>query len=536
MQNLYWKLIEKNRNDFEKRRIETLFEIDKNRFKNFSLKIEDLYFDFSKTNIDEDTIQNLRKLAETSNIMKKINSMFRGDKINITENRAVLHSALRNFNNNSLLKNSKVNKTLVFRYKVISQFCNKIRNGKKKSCSGDKFTDVVNIGIGGSEIGPKFVIRALSEYHNGPKIHFVSNIDSSDIDNIIKNLNPNKTLFVLSSKSFTTTETIYNSKTAIKWVCSKLGSDGIQNFVAVCSEKQRALDFGILSENIYEFDEWVGGRFSVWGPIGLPIMLAIGVDQFKEFLEGGSQIDYHFKNEEISKNIPLTLALIGFWHSTICKYSSRAILPYESKLEYLTTYLQQLDMESNGKSVNLSGEKIGYPTTPAIWGQIGTNNQHTFFQFLHQSNQIIPCEFLLGANCVEKKYNKNHHSQLIINCIAQTEALMLGLNSKTHHTVKNENVDLHKYCEGNRPSTILLYRELTPKILGKLLALFEHRTITEGFLWNINSFDQWGVEIGKTIAKRLTENYKEDKVRNFSSSTLNLLSEIKKLKEFKDYE
>ena len=528
MQNIYWDLLNKNQEEFKKRRIETLFEEDNNRFSKFSISIEDLFFDFSKTNIDLKTLLNLRKFAEKSEILRKVDSMFKGDKINITENRSVLHTALRNFNTKNFKNVDAINNKLLVRFKSISSFCNNIRNGRKKSCSGDYFTDVVNVGIGGSELGPKLVTSALSEYHDGPKIHFVSNIDSTDIIKIIKNLDPNKTLFIISSKSFTTTETIYNANTAIKWVCSKFGSDGMQNFVAVCSSKEKALALGIIEENIFEFEEWVGGRFSVWGPIGLPVMLAIGVDHFTKFLEGASQIDYHFRNEEVAKNLPISLALIGFWHSTICKYTSRVILPYETKLQYLPTFLQQLDMESNGKSVNLTGDKVNYPTTPVIWGQIGTNSQHAFYQFLHQSNQIIPCEFLLGANCIDDSYYTKHHLQLIINCLAQSEALMLGIkNEDTLEEKRNH----HKHCDGNRPSTILVYKQLTPKILGKLLALFEHRTFAEGLLWNVNSFDQWGVELGKELAKKLTEHFNQkNKNKNFSNSTLNLLDEIRKLK------
>lgn len=529
MQNIYWDLLNKNYEESKKRRIETLFEEDKNRFGKFSIAIEDLCFDYSKTNIDSKTLLNLTKFAENSEILRKVDDMFKGNKINITENRSVLHTALRNFNTKNLNNLDVINKELLIRFKSISTFCDHIRNGNIKSCSGDYFTDVVNIGIGGSELGPKLVANALSEYHDGPKIHFVSNIDSSEIIKIIKNLVPNKTLFILSSKSFTTIETIYNAKTAIKWVCSEFGSDGMQNFVAVCSSKEKALDLGIFEENIFEFDEWVGGRFSVWGPIGLPVMLAIGVDRFTKFLEGASQIDYHFKNEELAKNLPITLALIGFWHSTICNYTSRAILPYETKLQHLPTYLQQLDMESNGKSVNLSGDKIDYPTTPVIWGQIGTNSQHAFFQFLHQSNQIIPCEFLLGANCIDDSYYQKHHLQLIINCLAQSEALMLGIKNENASEEKRN----HQHCSGNRPSTILVYKQLTPYILGKLLALFEHRTFVEGLLWNINSFDQWGVELGKKLAQKLTDHLNDtNQNQNFSNSTLNLLNEIKKLKNF----
>ncbi len=528
MQKIYLDLLKKNQEESKRRRIETLFETDKNRFRKFSLTTEDLYFDYSKTNIDPKTLSNLIKFAENSDITKKIDAMFKGEKINVTENRSVLHTALRNFKTRKLNNLKIINKKLQVRFKSISTFCNQIRSGKKKSCSGDYFTDVVNIGIGGSELGPKLVTSALSEYHDGPKIHFVSNIDSSDINKIVKNLDPQKTLFILSSKSFTTIETIYNSKTAIEWVCSKLGSDGMKNFVAVCSSKVKALDLGIFEENIFEFEEWVGGRFSVWGPIGLPVMLAIGLDHFSDFLAGASQIDYHFKNQEVSNNLPIILALIGFWHSTICQYTSRVILPYETKLQYLPNYLQQLDMESNGKSVNLKGDSIDYPTAPVIWGQIGTNSQHAFFQFLHQSNQIIPCEFLLSANCVDDGYYEKHHLQLIINCLAQSEALMLGI--KNEETVE-EKRNLHLNCYGNRPSTILVYKQLTPKILGKLLALFEHRTFAEGLLWNVNSFDQWGVELGKKLATKLTEHFNNQN-QNFSNSTLNLLHEIRKLKNF----
>ena len=528
--NIYWDLLKKNQEKFQERRIETLFQSDKDRFKEFTIEIEDLYFDYSKTNIDSETLKILKEYAQNSKIMKRIDAMFKGEKINVTEKRSALHTALRNFKTNDIKNLGEINKKLLVRFKAISKFCDQIRTGQIKSGSGFKFTDVVNIGIGGSELGPKLVTNALSEYHSGPRIHFVANIDSYEISNIIKDLDPNKTLFIISSKSFTTIETIKNAKTALRWVCSALGSNGVKNFIAVCSSNEKALDFGVLKENIFEFDEWVGGRFSVWGPIGLPVMLAIGVDLFEKFLEGASQIDHHFKNKEVSQNLPIILGLVGFWHSTICQYTSRAILPYESKLEYFPTYLQQLDMESNGKSVNLNGDRIYYPTTPVTWGQIGTNNQHAFFQFLHQSNQIIPCEFILGANCFDNKYYEDHHLQLIVNCLAQSEALMFGLKNK----VKIEgNNDQHFSCIGNRPSTILIYRQITPKILGKLLALFEHRTFSEGLLWNVNSFDQWGVELGKNTAKKLTKTlFQKDKYPNFSKSTLNLLNKIKKLKKF----
>jgi glucose-6-phosphate isomerase len=326
-------------------------------------------------------------------------------------------------------------------------------------------------------------------------------------------------------------------------VLSELGIDGMKNFVAVCSSRDKALDFGILEELIFEFDDWVGGRFSVWGPIGMPVMIAVGSSTFKKFLEGASLMDNEFKKSETIDNLPIMLALIGIWHSSICSYSSRAILPYEHRLEFLPLYMQQLDMESNGKSVDLSGKVISRPTTPISWGQTGTNGQHAFYQFLHQSKQIVPCEFILGANCFEEDLRIKHHQELIANCLAQSEALMTGMDPEksfltTSITGKRKEKkqlgipNSHFFCSGNRPSITLIYSKLNPEILGKLLSLFEHRTFVEGLIWNINSFDQWGVELGKNLARKLTKSMNgNNSFESFSSSTIGLVQEIKRLKD-----
>jgi len=538
----YWELLESNRQRTSERRIEDLFEEDQHRFQDFSIITEDLILDYSKTNIDKDAKTNLVNLASFGSIQNKVHDMFSGKEINNTENRSVLHTALRNFTNPLVVNGVDINLIVNQSLEKISSFTEGIRCGKITANSGDAFTDVVNIGIGGSELGPKLVTRALYPYHDGPKIHFVSNLDSADLTDTMSQLDPKSTLIIVSSKSFTTLETLTNAKTIKKWILSELGPSGMNHFVAVCCAKDKALEFGITEDQIFEFKDWVGGRFSVWGPIGMPVMLAVGISTFRKFLEGASSIDRQFQNSEIPENLPIMLALIGIWHASICQYPSKAILPYEHRLEYLPMYLQQLDMESNGKSVNRDGEFIAMQSTPISWGQTGTNGQHAFYQFLHQSNQIVPCEFILGANCFEQDLRIDHHEGLIANCLAQSEALMFGIDPVKHFESRElannseerkhtKITNAHLFCAGNRPSTTLLYSKLTPEILGKMLALFEHRTFVEGLIWNLNSFDQWGVELGKGLARELSGSIKgNEDLTTFSSSTLGLVREIKRLK------
>ena len=538
MTEKYWKILRKNREQTSSRHIKSLFEGDKSRFNNFSVVTDDLVLDYSKTNLDAHAKANLINLAKFSSVKARANDMFSGKKINITENRSVLHTALRNLSSplsvDGVDISLKVNQSL----EKVSKFCEDIRSGKISSQSGESFSDVVNIGIGGSDLGPRMVVRALSPYHSGPKIHFVSNLDSSDLSDTVSQLNPHTTLFIISSKSFTTLETLTNAETAKRWVISALGQSGMRNFVGVCSSRDYALEFGILEEQIFEFEDWVGGRFSIWGPIGMPVILSLGAAVFREFLEGARSLDKEFQTSETAENLPTMLALVGIWHASICQYPSRAILPYEHRLEYLTTYLQQLDMESNGKSVNRHGDLISYLSTPVSWGQTGTNGQHAFYQFLHQSKQVVPCEFIVGANGFEENLKNDHHERLVENCLAQSEALMTGMNPENNlEESSKEQKQLfvpksHLFCSGNRPSTTLIYSKLTPKILGKLLALFEHRTFVEGVIWNLNSFDQWGVELGKKLARKLRNLTKDgSSMEEFSGSTIGLTDHIKRLKD-----
>ena len=539
----YWKLLEENRVKTSKRRIEALFEKDETRFNRFSLVTDDFILDYSKTNIDDYAMTNLLNLAEYGSVKEKTEDMFSGKKINITENRSVLHTLLRNFKSplvvDGLDISLKVNQSL----DKALRFSENIRSGKIVSATGERFQNIINIGIGGSELGPKMVARALSQYQDGPQLYFVSNLDSSDLIDTISGLDLNNTLIIISSKSFTTVETLTNANTIKNLILSKLGPAGMKNFVAVCSAKNKALEFGVHEEKIFEFDDWVGGRFSVWGSTGLPVMLAVGADVFRDFLDGASSMDSEFRNAKPIENLPIMLALVGIWHASICKYPSRVVLPYEQRLEYFSLYLQQLDMESNGKSIDREGRFISRPSTPISWGQTGTNGQHAFYQFLHQSNQVIPCEFILGANSFEENLKNEHHDQLIANCLAQSEALMTGIDSVKSLNFENESGIIpaskkmrtsnpHLFCVGNRPSTTLIYRKLTPRILGKLLALFEHRTFVEGFIWNLNSFDQWGVELGKKLAKSLTKSIKgQGSFESFSSSTIGLVKEINRFKK-----
>ncbi len=541
MKENFWELLRRNRQKTSMRRIGDLFAEDKTRFEKFSIRTEDLILDYSKTNIDCDAKNYLVNLAKFESIKEKTKDMFLGKEINVTEKRAALHTALRNLETPLYLDGRDINLKVNQNLQKVLKFSEKVRQGRISSSSGKPYTDVVNIGIGGSDLGPKMVSRALSPYHDGPRIHFVSNLDSSDLIDTISDLDPRSTLFIISSKSFTTQETLTNAKTAKKWIVSELGLDGLKNFVAVSCAKDKALEFGVLENQIFEFEEWVGGRFSVWGPIGMPVIMAVGTKIFRRFLVGASSMDKEFRNSEIVKNLPTMWALIGFWHSSICLYPSRAILPYEHRLKNLPIYLQQLDMESNGKSVDRNGKRISTPCTPISWGQEGTNGQHAFYQFLHQSNQVVPCDFILGANCFEEDQKTDHHEELIAHCLAQSEALMTGIYSgdstiansikgKLKNGEKLETLQSHLVCTGNRPSVTLIYSKLTPEVLGKLLALLEHRTFVEGLIWNLNSFDQWGVELGKKLAKKLANSIKGyDSLSSFSKSTRALVAEIKRL-------
>ena len=422
--------------------------------------------------------------------------MFRGDTINKSENRAALHTALRNHLDRPVLVNG-TDVMLDIHHEIgrMQTFCDRVKSGGY-SVSGGKITDVVNIGIGGSDLGPRMVTRALSPYHAGPNLHFVANVDGADLADTLKKLDPSTTLFIVASKSFTTTETMVNAKTAFTWMEKAMGESAPGHFVAISANTDATLAFGIPPERTFGIWDWVGGRYSVWSAIGLSVMLAIGKEKFADFLEGAFSADEHFRNASLQENIPVIMALLGIWHRNVCGYSAYAVLPYDNRLADFPRWMQQLSMESNGKSTNLDNRPVSLDTSPVIFGEPGTNGQHAFYQMIHQGTEIIPCDFLLAARGHEP-FLDNHHQLLVANCLAQSEALMRG------RTAKEAGGDPQRAFAGDRPSNTLLYEKLDPYTLGMLMALYEHKVFVEGILWNINSFDQWGVELGKELAASL---------------------------------
>ena len=518
----------------EGRKIISLFE-DETRATEFSLKSEDILFDYSKTNIDATTRSALLNLLEDRNFYQKRLAMFSGAKINKTEDRAVLHTALRNLDGDPIqIDGEDIMPKVLATLGEMQTFSDAVRNGKYKG-QGGAFTDVVNIGIGGSDLGPAMATLALSPYHDGPACHFVSNIDGAHIGDKLRTLNPEKTLVIIASKTFATIETMTNAKTALDWM-SKRVRDPAAQFVALSNNADRTAAFGIPGERVFGFADWVGGRYSLWGPIGLSLMIAIGPDNFQAFLHGANTMDQHFLTAEPKDNMPVMLALVGIWHHQICGYRTRAVLPYDQRLNRFPAYLQQLEMESNGKRVTMEGEDINYSSGPVVWGETGTNGQHAFYQLIHQGTQIVPCEFLVAAKGHEPDLS-HHHTLLLANCLAQSQALMLGrslpaarkiFSEKGISSSKLEKQAKHGVFEGNRPSTTLIYPKLTPSILGKIIALYEHRVFVEGIVLNINSFDQWGVELGKELASALELVLKSgEQSQKLDPSTRNLMKFIR---------
>lgn len=493
-----------------------------NRFDTFSASLDDMLLDFSKTSIDAQSMQMLLKLA--SGVEAKRDAMLSGEKINTSENRAVLHTALRNQSGNPVLVDGQdVMPGITDTLNRMQVFCRHVRNDDISAADNGPFTDIVNIGIGGSDLGPVMATLALAPYHDGPRTHFISNVDGAHAHDVLKDLDPQRTMVIVASKTFTTIETMTNAKTAVNWLKEAIGDDHTQHLAAVSSATDKTTDFGIAPERVFGFEDWVGGRYSVWGPVGLSLMLAIGPDRFDEFLQGAFDMDTHFRSAPLEKNLPVLLALVGIWHNNICEYATRAVLPYDQRLLRLPAYLQQLDMESNGKSVSTDGTPLKNNSGPVIWGEPGTNGQHAFYQLIHQGTAVIPCEFLVAAQGFETDL-QHHHDLLLANCLAQSEALMLG------REVENT-ADAHRAFSGNRPSTTLIYRQLTPHTLGKIIALYEHRVFVEGVIWRLNSFDQWGVELGKELANKMLPLVDKTKSSsNSDGSTKGLLNALHALK------
>ena len=494
-------------------RIADLFASDLARFSDFSISSDHLLLDYSKTSITRGGRALLLALAESAGLAQWREAMFAGELINVSEKRAVLHTALRDPRTQSVhVDQQDVAHDVAQELARLFAFADGVRSGEICGNGGQTFTDVVNIGIGGSDLGPAMAVPALAPYHDGPRLHFVSNIDGAHLADCLKSLNPATTLFIVASKTFTTIETMTNARSARAWLVAALGEAAIgSHFAAVSTALAKVASFGIAADRVFGFWDWVGGRYSLWSAIGLPLMLAMGVENFKAFLAGGHAMDEHFKTAPMPKNLPVMLGLIGVWHRSVCDYPARAVIPYDQRLARLPAYLQQLDMESNGKSVDLHGQPVVRPTGPLVWGEPGTNAQHAFFQLLHQGTDVIPVEFLIAATSHESHLHA-HHDLLLANVLAQSEALMRG---RTQHQAYAQLLEAgvsdgdakklapFKQFAGNRPSITIAYRKLDPYTLGRIIALYEHRVFVEAAIWGINAFDQWGVELGKELATSL---------------------------------
>ncbi|KAM9991841.1 hypothetical protein ACTFIZ_012488 [Dictyostelium cf. discoideum] len=533
------------RKEFESNNGVTRFK-DFSKEVNISKEVGTILLDYSKNRINKETMDLLFELARASKVEEMRNSMFQGEKINITEDRAVLHTALRNRDPSANIKVDGENVIPSVR-KVLDKmrsFSERVRSGQWKGYTGKTITDVVNIGIGGSDLGPVMVTQALKNYANDKvmRAHFVSNIDGTHLAETVKHLCPETTLFIVASKTFTTQETITNAQSARSWFLEKIGGSSIgadvqkhaigQHFVALSTNEQEVTKFGILKENMFEFWDWVGGRYSVWSAIGLSVALYVGMDHFESFLEGAYHMDQHFLNTPLELNLPVIMGLLGVWYNNFFGCQTQAILPYDQYLSRFPAYFQQGDMESNGKSVQRNGEHVTHSTGPIIWGEPGTNGQHAFYQLIHQGQKIIPCDFIASV----ESHNPlgKHHQILLSNFFAQTEALMKGKNEQevtnelTKEGLSQEKIKQllpHKVFEGNRPTNSIFLHKLTPHSLGALIALYEHKIFVQGIIWNINSFDQWGVELGKQLAKSiLPELSDNNEISSHDSSTNGLIN------------
>lgn len=529
-----------------------MFNKDPKRFETFSQKLNckdgDILLDYSKNLVNEKVMQLLFQLAKDRKVDEMRQAMFNGEKINFTESRAVLHTALRNRSNKPTMVDDKdvmpeVNRVL----QHMRGFCDEVQSGKWQGYTGEKITDVVNIGIGGSDLGPLMVTEGLQCYQVGPNVHFVSNIDGTHMAKTLKKLNPETTLFIIASKTFTTQETITNANSAKAWLLESAKDDSViaKHFVALSTNADLVKKFGIDEANMFEFWDWVGGRYSLWSAIGLSIALFIGMDNFEELLSGGHFMDQHYLNAPLEQNLPVILALIGIWYVNFYGCETQALLPYDQYLHRFAAYFQQGDMESNGKYVTRSGQTVNYKTGPIVWGEPGTNGQHAFYQLIHQGTRLIPCDFLIPVETQNPIQGGLHHEILLANFLAQTEALMMGKTEKEAkaelEAAKMAPADIdhilpHKVFKGNRPSNSILFKKLTPFMLGALIVMYEHKIFTQGVIWDINSYDQWGVELGKQLAKVIQPELRgKDHVSSHDSSTNALINYIKDNKDDKEH-
>ncbi len=537
-----WENLEGHFQSMKDWQMRDAFADDSQRFSKFSLQFNDILVDFSKNRITEESLQLLLKLAQETKVKDAIESMFSGEAINQTENRAVLHVALRNRSNTPIKVEGKdvmpeVNAVL----DKMKSFSDKITGGTWKGYTGKAITDIVNIGIGGSDLGPLMVTEALKPYQKqNIQVHFVSNVDGTHIAETLKKVNPETTLFMVASKTFTTQETMTNAHTARDWFLKAANDEEEikKHFVALSTNEKGVTEFGIDPDNMFEFWDWVGGRYSLWSAIGLSIACTIGFENFEALLEGAHEMDQHFRNTDFEENIPVVLALIGIWYNNFFEAETEAVLPYDQYMHRFAAYFQQGNMESNGKYVGRNGYVVKHQTGPVIWGEPGTNGQHAFYQLIHQGTKLIPCDFLAPA--ISQNPIGDHHPKLLSNFFAQTEALMMG---KTEEEVRKELKDAgkteeeikellpFKVFQGNKPTNSILFKELTPKTLGSLIAMYEHKIFVQGVIWNIFSFDQWGVELGKQLAKKILPELEDEKeITTHDASTNGLINAYKEMR------
>lgn len=538
-----WRKLEDHYKKMSRTHLRELFAEDPERFRKFSLQVEDILFDYSKNRITEKTIQLLLDLAEECELDKAIAAMFSGDTINATEGRAVLHTALRNFSGQPVYTEGRDVMPDVQRvWQQMRGFCNRVHSGEWTGYTGKRIRYIVNIGIGGSDLGPYMVTEALKPYWlEGMQVYFVSNVDATHIAETLKKIHAEETLFLIASKTFTTQETMTNAHTARQWFLQAAGDEAhiAKHFAALSTNEKEVIKFGIDKANMFGFWDWVGGRYSLWSSIGLSIALTIGYDNFEQLLKGGHSIDNHFRSIPFNKNIPVIMALVGLWYTGFYGSQTEAILPYDQYLHRFAAYFQQGNMESNGKSVDRKGKPVNYATGPVIWGEPGTNGQHAFYQLIHQGTVLIPCDFIAPA--ISHNPIGDHHAKLLSNFFAQTEALMNGKSGKEvelelEKAGKSEKeieaLTPFKVFTGNRPTNSILVKKITPYTLGQLIALYEHKIFVQGVIWNIFSFDQWGVELGKQLANNILPELEHDKlVKGHDASTNGLINAWKKMRQ-----
>ncbi|QCR21682.1 glucose-6-phosphate isomerase [Pontibacter sp. SGAir0037] len=530
-----WKKLEAHFEETKQLHLRDLFKEDPQRFDSLSFTLDDTLYDLSKNRITSETLDLLAALAEETNVPKAIRSMMRGEKINATEGRAVLHTALRNFTDEQLVVDGE---DVLAEVRDVQQqmkmFCDKLHNGEWTGYTGKKIESIINIGIGGSHLGPQMVFEALKKYQKpGIEVYFISNVDGTDAAEVLKKLDPETSLFIIASKTFTTKETISNAYTARDWFLKAAKDEAHvkKHFVALSTNTEEVSKFGIAPENTFRFWDWVGGRFSLWSAIGLSIACALGYDRFEELLRGAEAMDKHLAEAPMRQNIPVLMALLSIWYTNFYGAQTHAVLPYDQYLRLLPEYLQQLQMESNGKTAARNGEFVNYETQPVIWGAAGTNSQHSFFQLIHQGTILIPCDFIAPA--VSHNPIGQHHPMLLSNFFAQTEALMKGkteeevrqeLSKKNMPAEELEALVPHKVFEGNKPTTSIMFKQVTPFALGSLIAMYEHKVFVQGVIWNVYSFDQWGVELGKQLAGTIEKELLGDSQADHDSSTNGLIA------------